>query len=112
MNIQIYFISSHDCNLMPSVYVRPVIKSQMSTDKEQTDGPQQQEPDAAKFDCPVFINRARQVCPLHLSLTSNQPKEKWVLAGTAVILDAGKCKEVVLFNDIMKILLDFLLLYS
>lgn len=81
LNCVLNFISSHDCNMMPSLYVRPVVTS---TDSEQ-DTKQDE-----KFNCPVFINRARQVCPFHLPFNSGQPADKWTMAGTALILDPGQ----------------------
>ena len=63
--------------MMPSLYVRPVLTSALGEQGK-------------KFDCPAYMNRARQVCPLHLPLSTNQSTEKWVMAGTAIILDPGK----------------------
>lgn len=61
---------------MPKVYIRPEIKNENS--------------DKGKFQCPVFMNKARQVCPFMLALNSNDPPMNWISAGTALILDPGE----------------------
>ncbi len=92
---------------MPSIYIRPVNKSQANNANEETldlDQPQpENEEDAAQdeepakpkqrteiIECPVFMNRSRQVCVFKLKLKCPEPAEKWAMAGVALILDPGK----------------------
>ena len=72
---------SVDLARLPSVYVRPVL----SKDKpEKEEGEPQYE-----YQCPLFINKARQVCALMVGLNSDVPEFQWIMAGTSIILDPG-----------------------
>ena len=73
---------------MPSVYIRPVLMS----DVKNTASAGAAADDANSmetFECPVFINKARQFCALSLPLNSRDPASKWIMAGAGIILDPG-----------------------
>ncbi|XP_006816780.1 uncharacterized protein LOC100369618 [Saccoglossus kowalevskii] len=75
-----------EMNLMPSVYVRPVLKSSMAESQQSEEG-------ASLYECPVYINKARQVTAFTLHLKCPYPVEQWTLAGTAILLDPGAPEE-------------------
>ncbi|XP_078672103.1 uncharacterized protein LOC144911712 isoform X1 [Branchiostoma floridae x Branchiostoma belcheri] len=68
---------------LPVVYVKPVLTSEMSGPGG--DGGE----DITLYNCPVFMNKARQVCSLTLPLRCPSPTENFIMSGAAVILDAG-----------------------
>lgn len=99
--ITLSFLSpSTDINSLPSVYVRPVLKTdemsrpetsekkETSKDSESKGG--EKEYERTVYDCPVFMNRARQVCAFVLPLSTEGSPDRWTRAGTAVILDSGQ----------------------
>ena len=91
---------------MPSIYIRPVRLDAPALDaersvssanpashhedenqaKERTEGPE-----LARYTCPVFMNRSRQICAFTLELACPAPMADWILAGAALILDPGMC---------------------
>ena len=47
--------------------------------------------DQLVYYCPVFMNKARQVCTAYLPLPiGNVPSMNWTMSGTAILLDPGK----------------------
>ena len=70
------------------MYVRPVLKSSLAGGLVE-DGRRQEEMET-KYECPMFMNKARQVCLLTLPLNTRQPSEMWLNAGVAIILDPGQ----------------------
>ena len=66
---------------MPSVYVRAELRSVLMTERGDS---------STTLDCPVFINRARQVCAFHLPLNCGEAVERWQLHFLGIILDIGK----------------------
>ncbi|XP_033641711.1 dynein beta chain, flagellar outer arm-like [Asterias rubens] len=89
---------------MPSIYIRPVRLDAPALDaersvssanpashhedenqaKDRTEGPE-----LARYTCPVFMNRSRQICAFTLELACPAPMADWILAGAALILDPG-----------------------
>ena len=81
---------------LPSVYVRPVELNNETKNKAGEDD--------CVYQCPVFLNRARQVSPIAIPLNSTEKPDKWILAGTALILDPGKISfsmHIFLLTDIL-----------
>ena len=87
---------------MPYAYVRPVVKAQdqePNEDKPITDEDQGSSSEFDKYHCPLFMNKARQVCSIHLPLNCTKGEvEKWQVAGTAVILDPGMYRPLKVCN--------------
>ena len=73
---------------MPSVYIRPVLRSDVKNTASAT-GAADDANSMETFECPVFINKARQFCALSLPLNSRDPTSKWIMAGAGIILDPG-----------------------
>ena len=68
---------------MPSVYIYPVLVSE-----------QPQPPEGYYlYDCPVYMNKARQTSVLSLPLPSREKPHTWIMAGTAIVLDPGMLKQ-------------------
>ena len=95
---------------MPSIYIRPVIPSDTEPADPMLD-PDQSPPDEGAsqdgetqrqrteiVECPVFMNRSRQVCVFTLKLKCPEPAEKWAMAGVALILDPGKIASFVIYS--------------
>ncbi|XP_071959570.1 uncharacterized protein [Antedon mediterranea] len=65
---------------MPSVYIHPMLKGEQTDNEEEGYG---------IYDCPVFMNKSRQLCTFTLNLRCPEPVEQWILAGTGLLLDPG-----------------------
>ena len=72
---------SKDLSKLPSIYVRPVVLKDATGEEIRESN--------NVYECPVFMNRARQVSPATLPLSSSISPDKWIMAGTAIILDPG-----------------------
>ena len=89
---------------MPSIYIRPVrlgdpaLSEREDASDDHTLQPEEENQPSeqtaalklAKYTCPVFMNRSRQNCAFTLELSCPDPVEKWIMAGTALILDPGR----------------------
>ena len=81
LNIRIFGnFCSKDLSKLPSIYVRPVVLKDATGEKRESN---------YYYECPVFMNKARQVCPATLPLSSGISPDNWIMAGTAIILDPG-----------------------
>ncbi len=91
---------------MPSIYIRPVriddptlgderrvsSANQASQHEDESQAKERTDrPELARYTCPVFMNRSRQICAFTLELSCPAPMEDWILAGAALILDPGMC---------------------
>ena len=72
---------SKNISEMPSVYVRAELQSVVQEEDDEV---------APKLNCPVFINRSRQVCAFQLPLNCAGEVERWRLHSLGIILDIGK----------------------
>ena len=87
--------------------MRPILKSELAAKlegeqeetrrrhakrhKDDSAEAEQLEPPLREFyECPVFMNRARQVCAFTLPLATEGSTNRCIRAGVALILDPGK----------------------
>ncbi|XP_064650622.1 uncharacterized protein LOC135502065 isoform X3 [Lineus longissimus] len=75
-------LAESDVTTLPLIHVKAITKTKNSSSQD----------DLQKYNCPVFMNKARQVCSLVLPLSSNLPTSTWVRSGAALIIDPGIAK--------------------
>lgn len=85
--------------LIPLLYIYPVLKNQRSISPLEGEEPRQDDKSSdgdnlpsgmEMYCCPVFINSYRQVCCFTVDLPCPHPASQWEIQRTSIILDPGK----------------------
>ncbi|CAH1797693.1 unnamed protein product [Owenia fusiformis] len=77
---------------MPRLYIRPVVietRDESQDEEKDQNKDTEAEEQMEKYQCPVFMNKARQVCVCALPIPTAEPQSRWINSGTALILDTG-----------------------